>query len=58
MSSDDVTRHKPHPETYLKAAEALGVAPQDCLAFEDAPPGVEAAKAAGMEVVDVRDFGF
>ena len=57
VSSDDVTHHKPHPETYLKAAEALGMAPEDCLAFEDAPPGVDAARAAGMEVVDVRDYG-
>lgn len=57
VSADDVTQHKPHPETYLKAAKALGVAPEDCLAFEDAPPGIDAAIAAGMDVVDVRDFG-
>lgn len=56
ISADDVAHHKPHPETYLKAAEALGVKPQDCLAFEDAPPGLESAQAAGMDVVDVRTY--
>jgi len=56
VAADDVQHHKPHPETYLKAADALGVKPEDCLAFEDAPPGIESAKAAGMEVVDVRDY--
>ena len=56
VSADDVQHHKPHPETYLKAAEALGVKPEDCLAFEDAPPGVESARAAGMDVVDVREY--
>ncbi|MEE9405133.1 MAG: HAD family phosphatase [Algisphaera sp.] len=53
VSADDVEHHKPHPETFLKAAEALGVAPEDCLAFEDAPPGIESARAADMDVVDV-----
>ena len=56
VTADDVQRHKPHPETYLKAADALGVSPKECLAFEDAPPGIESAKAAGMEVVDVRQY--
>ena len=56
VTADDVQRHKPHPETYLKAADALGVSPEECLAFEDAPPGIESARAAGMEVVDVRQY--
>ena len=48
VSADDVTNSKPHPETFLKCAEMLGISPTDCLVFEDAPKGVEAAQAAGM----------
>ena len=51
VSADDVTISKPHPETYLKCAEALGVDPANCVVFEDAPKGVEAAKNAGMPSV-------
>jgi len=51
VSADDVTLSKPHPETFLKAAERLGVAPADCLVFEDVPKGVEAAARAGMQAV-------
>lgn len=49
VSADDVAESKPHPETFLKCAEALKVDPADCLVFEDAPKGVEAAQAAGMD---------
>jgi beta-phosphoglucomutase family hydrolase len=56
VASDDVVRHKPHPDTFLKCAEALGVAAEDCLVFEDADLGFRAAKAAGMRVVDVRPY--
>ena len=48
IDADQVSRGKPHPEMYLKTAEALGVRPQECLVLEDAPNGVAAAKAAGM----------
>jgi beta-phosphoglucomutase family hydrolase len=51
VSADDVTLSKPHPETFLRAAELLGVAPADCLVFEDVPKGVEAAARAGMPAV-------
>ncbi|MGI4021946.1 MAG: HAD family hydrolase [Janthinobacterium lividum] len=51
ISADDVEISKPHPETFLKAAEALGAEPADCIVFEDAPKGVEAAKNAGMKCV-------
>ncbi|RXK61972.1 HAD family phosphatase [Lacibacter luteus] len=51
VSADDVTISKPHPETFLKCAEKLGVAPADCIVFEDSPKGVEAAAAAGMKAV-------
>ncbi|MEM6504111.1 MAG: HAD-IA family hydrolase [Planctomycetota bacterium] len=56
ISADDVEHHKPHPETYLKAAEALGVDPTKCVAYEDADPGVASAREAGMQVVDVREL--
>ncbi|TDQ11632.1 HAD family hydrolase [Pedobacter metabolipauper] len=51
VSADDVQVSKPHPETFLKAAELLGSAPENCVVFEDAPKGVEAAQNAGMKCV-------
>lgn len=59
-SALDETNGKPHPDVYLSAARSLGVAPQDCLAFEDSLPGVRSALAAGMTVVAVpaaEDYG-
>lgn len=49
VTADDVEHSKPHPETFLTCAEKLGVSPNDCLVFEDAPKGVEAAQNAGMD---------
>jgi beta-phosphoglucomutase family hydrolase len=51
VSADDVHHSKPHPETFLKCAEKLGVPPQECLVFEDTPKGVEAAANADMQCV-------
>lgn len=51
VSADDVEISKPHPETFLKAAELLKTAPEDCLVFEDAPKGVEAAANANIPCV-------
>ncbi|NIA57854.1 beta-phosphoglucomutase family hydrolase [Massilia sp. TW-1] len=51
VGAADVARGKPHPDVFLKAAEKLGVAPHDCIVFEDAPMGVEAARRAGMKTV-------
>jgi beta-phosphoglucomutase family hydrolase len=51
VSADDVHTSKPHPETFLKAAELVGIDPGNCLVFEDAPKGVEAAQNAGMPTV-------
>jgi sugar-phosphatase len=53
VTADDVRHGKPAPDGYLLAADRLGVAPPDCLVVEDAPAGVEAARAAGMPVVAV-----
>lgn len=54
VGADDVTRHKPEPETFLRCAELIGVAPERCVVFEDADFGIQAATAAGMAFVDVR----
>ena len=51
ISADDVTLGKPNPEPYLKGASYLGVDATDCLVFEDAPSGIRAAHAAGMNVL-------
>ncbi|HEU4648009.1 MAG TPA: HAD-IA family hydrolase [Gemmatimonadales bacterium] len=51
VTAEDVRHGKPSPEGYLRAAERLGVPPADCVVIEDAPPGIEAALAAGMTAV-------
>jgi beta-phosphoglucomutase len=51
VSADDVAISKPDPETFIKAASLLGIDPKDCLVFEDAPKGVEAAMNAGMDAL-------
>lgn len=56
VTRDDVTRGKPNPDPFLKAAQLLGVAPEACLALEDSYNGVRAAHAAGMRVIMVPDL--
>ena len=51
VSAEDVIDSKPHPETFTKGAQLLGVDPEACIVFEDAPKGVEAAQNAGMSCV-------
>ncbi|QJD96594.1 HAD family phosphatase [Mucilaginibacter robiniae] len=51
VSADDVTLSKPHPETFLKAAELMAIEPTNCLVFEDVSKGAEAALNAGMQAV-------
>lgn len=51
VTSDDVTNGKPHPEPYLKGAELLGLRPAECLVIEDAPAGIQSARAGGMKVI-------
>lgn len=56
VCGDMVTKSKPNPEIYEKACKLLGVRPEASVAFEDAPAGVEAAAAAGVEVIMVPDL--
>jgi beta-phosphoglucomutase len=51
VSPADGLRGKPHPDIFLEAARRLGVAPGDCVVYEDAPLGVEGARRAGMQAV-------
>jgi beta-phosphoglucomutase len=51
VGANDVARGKPHPDVFLEAAKRCGARPEDCIVFEDAPLGVEAARRAGMRVV-------
>jgi len=53
----DFQQGKPHPEIFLTAAEALRVDAHRCVVVEDAPSGVQAAKAAGMKCIGVARFG-
>ena len=53
LASENVTKHKPDPEVYLKSAANLGVGPKDCIVFEDSFSGVTAGLNAGMKVVGV-----
>jgi beta-phosphoglucomutase family hydrolase len=54
LDGHQVSRPKPDPEIYLRAAELLGVAAPNCLVFEDSHSGVQAARAAGMRVIGLR----
>ena len=51
VAGDEVTNCKPHPEIYLTAAAKLGLKPSECVVFEDAEAGIEAAHSAGIKVV-------
>lgn len=53
VCAGDTGKGKPYPDPFLLAAEKLGVAPVDCLVFEDGVPGVQAAEAAGMRWVRI-----
>lgn len=56
VTAEDVENHKPHPDTFLKAAELIGIAPEFCQVFEDSPLGIRAAETAGMMATDVTPF--
>jgi sugar-phosphatase len=55
VAADDVTRGKPNPEGYMKAAEALGVDAKHSVVIEDTPSGISAARAARMRCVAVTN---
>lgn len=56
VGADDVEHGKPAPDVFLKAAQLIGVPPDQCLVYEDGDLGIEAAKRAGMEWIDVRPW--
>ena len=56
VTANDVVNHKPHPDTFLKCAELMGVDPAYIEVFEDGDLGIEAAKRAGMIATDVRSW--
>jgi HAD superfamily hydrolase (TIGR01509 family) len=55
VAGDEVKRAKPDPEIFLKAAEMLGLKPNECVVIEDAKMGIIAAKNAGMKVISIPD---
>ena len=56
VSGDDVTRGKPDPQVFLLCAERLGISAGRCIVVEDAPVGIEAARAAGARAVAVLTY--
>lgn len=57
VTGQEVTRGKPDPQVFLLNSQRLGVAPERCVVIEDAPPGIEAALAAGMKCVGLASTG-
>ncbi|MFV0365450.1 MAG: beta-phosphoglucomutase family hydrolase [Mangrovibacterium sp.] len=58
VTASNVEHHKPHPETFLRCAEQLGVHPSKCEVLEDGELGMEAARSVGMFVIDVRPITY
>ncbi len=56
VTAEDVENHKPHPDTFLKAAELIGVPPEQCQVFEDSKLGIQAAETAGMMATDITEI--
>jgi beta-phosphoglucomutase family hydrolase len=56
VTADDITHPKPHPETFLKCAEQMGIKPGECQVFEDGILGINAAQDAGMKIIDVTQY--
>ena len=57
VCAEDYVHGKPAPDPFLEAARQIGVAPADCIVFEDSPTGIQAAEAAGMQHVFVPTAG-
>ena len=58
VTSDDVTAHKPNPDTFLLAAQKMNLSPEECCVFEDGGLGLQAAVNGGFDCVEVRDGCF
>jgi HAD superfamily hydrolase (TIGR01509 family) len=56
VTAEDTERHKPEPDVFLETARRMMVEPSACLVFEDSDLGIEAARRANMEWIDVRSF--
>jgi HAD superfamily hydrolase (TIGR01509 family) len=56
VAAEDTVRHKPEPDVFLETANRMGVPAEQCLVFEDSDLGIEAARRAGMDWIDVRSF--
>jgi len=54
VTAEDTVKHKPEPDVFLEAARQMGVSPAECTVYEDTDLGIEAARRAGMQWVDVR----
>ena len=55
ITGDDVNSKKPDPELFLRAAQGIDVPPEQCVVIEDAPNGIQAAKAAGCQCIAVTN---
>lgn len=56
VTSDDVSNHKPSPDTFLKCATLMGIDAEHCTVYEDGILGIQAAQEAGMKVIDVNQY--
>ena len=56
VTAEDTEKHKPDPDVFLEAARRLSLSPAVCRVYEDGEPGIEAARRAGMQCVDVRQL--
>ena len=58
VTADDVSKPKPHPETFLRCAKLMNVSPETCSVFEDGDLGIIAAKKGNMNIIDIRNYIF
>ena len=58
VSANDVTRHKPFPDTFLKAAQLLKLQPCECIVLEDGPLGIKSALDGGFDCIEVENGSF
>jgi len=56
VTAEDTERHKPEPDVFLEAARRVQANPARCLVYEDSDLGLQAARAAGMDFIDIRTF--